>query len=136
MDYLYKKPKKTQSSVDSLRQNEIIVPIVEQRQSLPSLVPATIITHEIPKPEAQSDTAKGCLEPEVKQLGHITFISQEEYLRDIETMCKRDKWFMETVRGFCNKVVDVGAECVAPRGGLEQPIQSDKSTSISGEGSE
>jgi hypothetical protein len=117
MDYLYKKPKKMQ--------NEIIVPIVEH---------ATIITHEIPKSEPEVKSGKGSVEPHpqgthhgeaVKQLGHITFISQEEYLRDIETMCQRDKWFMETVKGFCNKVVDV-----------EQPIQSDKSTSVSGEGSE
>jgi hypothetical protein len=109
MDYLYKKPKKVQSSLDSLRQNEIVMP-------------ATI---NIPvEPVKDSNEIK---EPEIKQLGHITFISQEEYLRDIETMCKRDKWFMETIKGFCNKVVEVN---------VEQPIQSDKSTSVTGEGSE
>lgn len=101
MDYLYKKTPSKQYPP----KNEIIVP-------------ATIVTHTIPKPES---------EPEVKQLGHITFISQEEYLRDIESMCKRDKWFMETIKGFCDKAVEVN---------VEQPIQSDKSTSISGEGSE
>lgn len=94
-------------------QNEIVMPMVE---------PATIITHEIPKPEPFRES-----EPEVKQLGHITFISQEEYLRDIESMCQRDKWFMETIKGFCDKVVDVN---------VEQSVQSDKSTSIVGEGSE
>lgn len=99
MDYLYKKTPSKQYPP----KNEIILP-------------ATIVTQDIPKPES-----------EVKQLGHITFISQEEYLRDIETMCQRDKWFMETIRGFCDKVVAVN---------VEQPIQSDKSTSISGEGSE
>lgn len=114
MDYLYKKPKKVQAPCGSDTTkgrlvNEVCIPKTE---------PATIITHEIPKPES---------EPEVKQLGHITFISQEEYLRDIETMCQRDKWFMQTVKGFCDKVVDVH---------VEQPVQCEKSTSVAGEGSE
>ena len=79
--------------------NEIIVP---------AELPATIVTAD--KKDAQ-----------------ITFISQEEYLRDIETMCQRDKWFMETIRGFCDKVVEVH---------VEQPIPSDQSASVSEEGSE
>jgi len=114
MDYLYKKKLK----------NEIVMPV-----EIKTELPATIVTYTIPKPES---------EPEVKQLGHITFISQEEYLRDIESMCKRDKWFMETIKSFCDKAVgvNVGAECVAPKGGLEQSVQSDESTRINEEGSE
>jgi hypothetical protein len=100
MDYLYKKPKKMQ--------NEIVMP-------------ATI---NIPV-EPVKDSNE--IEPEVKQLGHITFISQEEYLRDIESMCQRDRWFMQTVRQFCDKAVEVN---------VEQPIQPDKSPSVTGEGSE
>ena len=103
-------------------------------------LPATIVTHTIPKPVKGSVEPEPFREsePEVKQLGHITFISQEEYLRDIESMCKREKWFMETIKGFCDKAVEVngGAECIATKGGLEQPIQSDESTSIDEKGSE
>jgi len=82
-------------------------------------MPATIITPDPLEVKEEHNEA-------VKQLGHITFISQEEYLRDIESMCKRDKWFMETIKGFCDKVVDVN---------VEQPVQSEKSTSVNEEGS-
>lgn len=70
-----------------------------------------------------------------KKDSHITFISQEEYLRDIETMCQRDKWFMETIRGFCDNVVEVNVEN-SVNGSVEQSTPSDQSASISGEGSE
>lgn len=103
MDYLYKKKLK----------NEIVMPVEVKTE-----LPATIVTHTIPKPES---------EPEVKQLGHITFISQEEYLRDIESMCKRDKWFMETIKGFCDKAVEVN---------VVESVQSDESTRVNEEGSE
>ena len=125
MDYLYKKSKKVQAPCGSdttkgRLENEVCIPKTE---------PATIITFEIPKPVKGSVEPEPFREsePEVKQLGHITFISQEEYLRDIETMCQRDKWFMQTIKGFCDKVVDVH---------VEQPVQCEKSTSVAGKGSE
>jgi hypothetical protein len=108
MDYLYKKPKK-----------EIVNPI-------PIELPATINTvpNEVHIPFG-SDMAKG------QQKGHITFISQEEYLRDIETMCQRDRWFMETVKGFCNNVVEIDIQNgQQDTWSLEQSIQFDESTSI------
>jgi hypothetical protein len=119
MDYLYKKT----PSKKSPPKNEIVLP-------------ATIVTHEIPKPVKGSVEPEPFREsePEVKQLGHITFISQEEYLRDIESMCKRDKWFMETIKGFCDKAV--GVNVGDTKGGLEQSVQSDESTSVNEEGSE
>lgn len=87
----------------------------------PEIKPATIITEE------------------AKPVSHITFMSQEEYLRDIKTMCMLDRSFMETIRGFCDKVVEVnvGTECYTqPKGGLEQSIQPDESASVAGEGSQ
>jgi hypothetical protein len=79
-------------------------------QIVMDIQPATIITQKEEKP-----------------VSHITFISQEEYLRDIETMCARDRQFMDTIKRFCNKVVEVDV--------VEQPLPSDKSTSVNEEGS-
>jgi len=81
-------------------------------QIVMDIKPATIITEE---------------KEEVKPVSHITFISQEEYLRDIENMCGRDRQFMNTIKRFCNKVVEVDV--------VEQPLPSDKSTSVNEEGS-
>ena len=64
---------------------------------------------------------------EAKPVSHITFISQEEYLKDIESMCSRDRQFMDTIKRFCSKVVEVDV--------VEQSLQSDKSTSVNEEGS-
>ena len=104
MDYLYRKPS-SEAHVPSTA-NQIVMDIQ----------PATIITQK-----------------EVKPVSHITFISQEEYLRDIESMCGRDRQFMDTIKRFCNKVVEV--DVGDTNGGLEQSVQSEKSTSVTGEGS-
>ena len=66
---------------------------------------------------------------EAKPVSHITFISQEEYLRDIESMCSRDRQFMDTIKRFCSQVVEVDVKDV------EQSLQSDKSPSVNEEGS-
>lgn len=82
-------------------------------QIVMDIQPATMITEEVKE--------------EAKPVSHITFISQEEYLRDIESMCSRDRQFMDTIKRFCSKVVEVDV--------VEQSVQSDKSTSVNEEGS-
>jgi hypothetical protein len=37
---------------------------------------------------------------------HITYLSYDEYMKGIESMCKADKLFMKRLKAFCDSTVD------------------------------
>lgn len=104
MAYLYAKNSKTSTAVQPAPMiTKIDIPI----DSKP--------INEIVEPSVT--TPKAC---------HITFMSYEDYIKGIESMCKQDRMFMERVRSFCNEPVEEDE-----KDELEQPLSSDKSTSKS-----
>jgi len=79
MSYLYKKPvpKPIPAPV-----NEIVVPSIPEKVDVIG--------------SSQSSAS----------LGHITEITYEEHLKNLEMMCKKDREFMKRVRFFCEEHKD------------------------------
>lgn len=86
--------------------------------------PATMIT----KIDIPVNPVNEIIDPSVTtpKANHITFMSYEEYLKDIESMCKQDRMFMERVRSFCYEPVEEDE-----KNELEQSLPSEKSSSKS-----
>lgn len=76
MSYLYKKPVPKNIPVF----NEIVMPSIPEKVDIPE-------GEVLPNPYIGS---------------HITEITYEEHLKNLEMMCKKDREFMKRVREFCD----------------------------------
>lgn len=82
MSYLYKKPTpKPIPATNEIAVNEIIVPEILEKVDIPE-------GEVLPNPYIGS---------------HITEITYEEHLKNLEMMCKADRAFMKRVREFCEE---------------------------------
>lgn len=98
--------------------------------TLPTPVPATITTVDLPIPAIGTDSKleiPDLSEPSLPS--HITFMSYDDYLRDIASMCKNDRMFMERMKTFWNDIVE------DEKDGMDKPLQSTKPSCQSGDGS-
>lgn len=100
-------------------------------------VPASRHSHclnEMKVPAIGTDSTSGSFAskmeiPDLSESSHITFMSYDDYLRDIASMCKNDRMFMERMKTFWNDIVEDEKEDV------EQSLPSTKPSCESGDGS-
>jgi hypothetical protein len=128
MSYLYKKPTKRseypkgesltslygKASIDEVIEvNEVVIP---EREHFVKVRVPTLWEEKVEKVDVIGS--------------HITEISYEEHLKNLELMCKMDREFMKRVRLFCEENKEQNFPDV------EQPIQHPKPASQHEEGSE
>lgn len=109
--------------------------------TLPPPLPATITTVDLPVPASRHSHCLNEMKipaigmdskmeiPDLSEPSHITFMSYDDYLRDIASMCKKDRMFMERMKTFWNDIVEDEKEDV------EQSLPSTKPSCESGDGS-
>lgn len=109
MSYLYKKPTKR-----SEYGKASISPFIEAKLPM-------VEVNEVVIPQEKIDVIGS---------SHITEISYEEHLKNLELMCKMDREFMKRVRLFCEENKEQNFPDV------EQPLQHPEPASQHEEGSE
>jgi hypothetical protein len=123
MAHLYSKNLKTSTAI----KNEFVEPATMISGLVPPSPQGGLI-NTISKIDIPVNPVNEIIDPSVTtpKANHITFMSYEEYLKDIESMCKQDRMFMERVRSFCYEPVEEDE-----KNELEQSLPSEKSSSKS-----